>query len=86
MTIEIGDDMPALREARLWADLHGHQTPDDRMLRAYGQALLAIVERDYRIEPKPPWEREPCLCGADLGPPWDTTPHGMGTPGCRYAP
>lgn len=26
-----------------------------------------------------------CLCGADLGPPWDTMPHRRGTPGCREA-
>lgn len=28
---------------------------------------------------------DPCLCGADLGPPWDSTPHQRGTPGCRGA-
>jgi hypothetical protein len=28
---------------------------------------------------------ETCLCVADLGSPWDTTPHRKGTRGCRYA-
>jgi hypothetical protein len=27
-----------------------------------------------------------CLCGADLGPPWDSMPHRRGTPGCREEP
>lgn len=33
-------DLPALAAAREWAEQHGHQWPDDRMLRVYGAALL----------------------------------------------
>jgi hypothetical protein len=55
--------------------------------RSAAEAVLGIVERDYRVEPKPPWEREDaCLCGADLGPPWDSVSHRKGTRGCREAP
>lgn len=43
---------------------------------------LALVERDYEVRIR---QGERCFCGADLGPPWDTTPHRIGTPGCRSA-
>ena len=43
-------------------------------------AVLAIVERDYAVR-----FRADCLCGADLGPPWDTEPHRRGSRGCRNA-
>lgn len=36
-------NLAAVKEARIWADLHGHQRPDDRMLAAYGQVLLEEV-------------------------------------------
>lgn len=45
-------------------------------------AVLAIVERDYDVLIR---QGERCFCGADLGPPWDTTPHRIGTPGCQSA-
>jgi hypothetical protein len=51
-------------------------------------AVLAIVERDYEVLPRPLGARgitNPCLCGADLGPPWDSIPHRRGTRGCRSA-
>ena len=54
--------MVAYRDAREWAAAHGHQQPDDRMIDDVLAAVLAIVERDYRIEPKPPWEREDAVC------------------------
>lgn len=43
-------------------------------------AVLAIVERDYRIEPKPPWERESAvgLCCIGYAP-------CQGRPGCNAA-
>ena len=34
------DDIDALTAAREWAAEHVHPQPDDRMLRAYGAALL----------------------------------------------
>jgi hypothetical protein len=51
-------------------------------------AVLAIVERDRCMQPRGhavplAHVSDPCLCGADLGPPWDSTPHQKGTPGCR---
>lgn len=36
----MADDIDALAAAREWADEHVHPQPDDRMLRAYGAALL----------------------------------------------
>ncbi|MEU4640842.1 hypothetical protein [Micromonospora sp. NPDC023814] len=50
-------DTEALTAARTWASEHGHQQPDDRMLRAYGAALLrdvaALIDRGPAI-PLPP--------------------------------
>lgn len=39
------------------------------------------------LEGEEPTDTQPgtCLCGSDLGSPWDTTPHRKGTRGCRYA-
>jgi hypothetical protein len=46
-------DLDALRAARDWATAHGHPQPDDRMLRAYGAALLldvaALIDRGPMI-------------------------------------
>ena len=36
-------NIAAAREAHIWADLHGHQQPDDRMLAEYGRVLLDEV-------------------------------------------
>lgn len=48
-------------------------------------AVLAIVERDYRVEPRPPWEREPEHCGKPVG---DNMlcarPRGHGFPPCGF--
>jgi len=49
-------------------------------MKAVLAAALAIVERDYAVR-----FRADCLCGADLGPPWDTEPHRRGSRGCRNA-
>ncbi|WP_047891758.1 hypothetical protein [Micromonospora sp. RV43] len=38
-------DVAAFRAARLWAEQNGHAQPDDRMLTAYGRALLASLGR-----------------------------------------
>lgn len=54
---------------------------EPRAARKAMEAALAIVERDYVVKPR----GEDCLCGADLGPPWDSVPHRKGTPGCRRA-
>ncbi|MEU1763327.1 hypothetical protein [Micromonospora sp. NPDC005652] len=43
--LERAHDVAALRAAREWADQHGHQQPDDRMLTAYGRVLLARFGR-----------------------------------------
>lgn len=50
-------------------------------------AVLAIVARDRCLAPAghslAAPVTDPCLCGADLGPPWDSTPHQKGGRGCR---
>lgn len=48
--------------------------------RSAADAVLAIVERDYELRPR----GEDCLCGADLGAPWDSVAHRRGTRGCRH--
>lgn len=82
--IELTDEMrmAAYRAAREWAAQHGHPYPDDRMVDVSLAAVLAIVERDHDVRLR---ERDQCLCGADLGHPWDSIPHRRGTPGCRGA-
>lgn len=88
--IEPTDEMLAAflaeaRPSRLWAD-------GDPDWRAGLAAVLAVVARDRCLEaaghvwhPLARPVTDPCLCGADLGPPWDSTPHQKGGRGCRGA-
>lgn len=59
--IEPTDEMRgrAYHAARTFAIEHRHILPDDRMLDDVIAAVLALVERDYRIEVRPPWEKTP---------------------------
>lgn len=42
-------DLAALSAARDWARNHrGYQTPDDRLLRVYGKALVELLAEDLR--------------------------------------
>lgn len=53
--IEVTDEMrrSAYLDVRIWADRHGHQQPDDRMIDVALVAVLAIVERDYHVRRRP---------------------------------
>ena len=47
-TAGLEHNVAAFRAARDWAAEHVHPQPDDRMLKAYGQALLASLDIDPR--------------------------------------
>jgi hypothetical protein len=71
--------MEALRAARQWATDHGHQQPDDRMLGAFGAALLRDMAD--RIDRGPTFPLPPSVFSAlireradDLTPPSPTLP------------
>jgi hypothetical protein len=51
--IEPTDEMVQIMKRLDWTESSTSQE-----IRRALAAVLAIVERDYRIEPKPPWERE----------------------------
>lgn len=81
--IEPTDEMVSAFELASWAN--GREQDIGTGL----AAVLAIVARDRCMQPSGhvyhPLARvsDPCLCGADLGPPWDSTPHQKGGRGCR---
>ncbi|MFI5852287.1 DUF6085 family protein [Micromonospora chalcea] len=63
-------NLAAFRAAREWAAEHGHQQPDDRMLQAYGEVLLASLDIsprhiiDFRADG---WTiQHPLACRPDL--------------------
>lgn len=56
--------MDALIAARQWATEHGHPQPDDRMLAAYGRALL--LEAADLIDRGPPIPLPPSVYSALL--------------------
>jgi hypothetical protein len=73
-------------------------TPEPAAVDGYQQAidtLTGVFQRtgspaakwaaDY-LAADPDNLRPECLCGADLGSPWDSVPHRRGAPGCRHFP
>lgn len=61
MFVDRAHDVAAFRAARDWAARHGHEQPDDRMLKAYGRALLARLGRCDATGPVAP-EQTPLVC------------------------
>ncbi|MGC4886610.1 hypothetical protein [Micromonospora sp. DT227] len=54
MTTDFAHNIDGFRAAREWADQHDHAQPDDRMLKAYGRALLASLGRCGASAPTTP--------------------------------
>lgn len=75
--IELTDEM-----VQIVKRLDGADSSTSQEIRRALAAVRAIVERDHDVRLR---ERDQCLCGADLGHPWDSIPHRRGTPGCRGA-